>query len=500
MKTKIMIALSASMLLGACSKDFLETSSTSTLSKSDIDKISENSPHLGEATLNGLYAYNVRAGGGGTTGHDDFGQKGYDVYMDILSGDMNQNQNGYGWYREIGNFSGLINFASQPNYKGWRFYYYMIRGANNIIVSYNGKTSLNDSEKKVLAESKALRAYMYYNLVMMYTKGYDANEKLLPVYTDPSLANKPAKQTQEVFELMIADLKESLSLYEEANFTKGPNINYYVAKAFLAYVYAAKGTTDALQEAAILSESIINEGGYPLATKEVLLGGFNKAVSNPNWMWSATLTLDNKLNLISWYGQIDVFTYGYAGLGDTKGMAFELYNAIPVNDVRKNQYVVNTVTDDKGTSRDYGTKAVIAANKFYSAKGKILDGQRYIESDYVFMRIEEMYLLNAEVNARLGNEANAKQVLKDLLSIRLDDTSHVDNLSGKTLIDEILFQTRIELWGEGKAYAAIKRNKGVFQYASNHLANPSGRFQYNDDRLTFKVPQAELLNNTVYND
>ncbi|WP_025126221.1 RagB/SusD family nutrient uptake outer membrane protein [Myroides odoratimimus] len=500
MKTKIMIALSASLLLGACSKDFLETSSTANISKSDIDKISELSPHLGEATLNGLYAYNVRAGGGGTTGHDDYGQKGYDVYTDILSGDMNQNKNTYGWYSRIANFSGILNFADETNYKGWRFYYYMIRGTNNIIVSYNGKTELTNNEKKVLAESKALRAYMYYNLMMMYTKGYEANEKLLPVYTDPSLANKPAKKTQEVFELMISDLKESLKLYEEINYTKGPNINYYVAKGFLAYVYAAKGTTDALQEAATLTESILNEGGYPLATKSSLVGGFNKAVSNPNWMWSAVLTLDNKLNLISWYGQVDVFTYSYAALGDTKGMAFELYQQIPEGDVRKGQFVVDVVKDANGRTRSYGTKAVIAANKFYSAKGKILEGQRYIESDYVFMRIEEMYLLNAEVNSRLGNDAKAKETLKDMLSIRLDDTSHIDNLSGKALLDQVLLQTRIELWGEGKAYAAIKRNKGTFKYASNHLDNPNGEFQYDDERMTFKVPQAELLNNTVYND
>ncbi len=500
MKTKIMIVLGASLLLGACSKDFLETSSTAEISKSDIDKISELSPHLGEATLNGLYAYNVRARGGGTDGHDDFGQKGYDVYTDILSGDMNLNKNTYGWYGGITNFSGILNYAAESNYKGWRFYYYMIRGTNNIIMGYDGKAELTNNEKKVLAESKSLRAYMYYNLVMMYTKGYDANEKILPVYTDPSLANKPAKKTQEVFDLMVADLNESIKLYEEINYTKGPNINYYVTKAILAYVYAAKGTNDALQEAKVLTESVINEGGYPLASKTSLVSGFNKAVSNPNWMWAATLTLDNKLNLISWYGQVDVFTYGYAALGDTKGMAYELYNKIPASDVRKNQFVVDKVTDVNGKSRSYGSKAVVPVNKFYSAKGKILEGQRYVESDYVFMRIEEMYLLNAEVNARLKNEANAKDILKQLLSIRIDDTSYVDQLSGKALVEEILFQTRIELWGEGKSYAAIKRNKGTFEYASNHLDNPNGKFQYDDERMTFKVPQAELLNNTVYND
>lgn len=495
----IIIALSAGLILGACSKDFLETSPTSSLSKSDIDQISEYSPHLGEATLNGLYAYNVRAGGGGTTGHDDFGQKGYDVYTDILSGDMNQNRNGYGWYRGIANFSGVTNFASNDNYKGWRFYYYMVRGANNIISGFEGKELSND-QKKVLAEAKALRAYMYYNLVILYTKGYDVNEKLLPIYTDPSLENKPAKPTQEVFALMISDLTEAVKLYEESGNTgKSKNINYFITKGFLSYVYAAKGTPAALLEAAVLTSSIMNQGGYAIADKKVLLGGFNKEVANPNWMWAANLTLDNKLNLISWYGQVDVFTYGYAALGDSKGMAIELYNKIPSSDIRKEQYIVGKVTDDKGTVRDYGNNSVIAANKFYSSAGKVINGTRWVESDYVFMRVEEMYLLNAEVNARLGNESEAKATLQRFLDKRMTDTSYINGLGGSALLKEIIFQTRIEFWGEGKAYATIKRNKGVFEYASNHLSFPNGKFQWDDERLTFKVPQAEILNNTVYN-
>lgn len=105
MKKGLIIAAGIGLLFSACSKDYLELSPTSSLSKSNIDKISKYSPHLGEATLNGLYAYNVKAGSGGTTGHDDFGQKGYDIYTDMLTGDMNANQLKYGWYGNINNLS-----------------------------------------------------------------------------------------------------------------------------------------------------------------------------------------------------------------------------------------------------------------------------------------------------------------------------------------------------------------------------------------------------------
>lgn len=499
MKKGLIIAAGIGLLFSACSKDYLELSPSSSLSKSNIDKISKYSPHLGEATLNGLYAYNVKAGSGGTTGHDDFGQKGYDIYTDMLTGDMNANQIKYGWYENINNFNGTSNFTSTENYKGWRFYYYMIRGTNNIISGFSNLSTLTTAQKKVLAEAKSFRAYMYYNLVTMYTLGYEANQKILPIYTAPVAHNTPAKKTQEVFELMIKDLTESLKLYEEiGNVNRGGNINYFVTKGFLSYVYAAKGTNDALIEAAKLTESIINEGGYQLASKDVLLGGFNKTMRNPNWMWSAQLTMENRLNLISWYGQMDVFTYGYPSSGDTKGLSKELYDKIPANDIRKKQFVVGIVTDDTGAKYDFGSYAIIPVNKFYPASGKVVDGVRFVESDYVFMRIEEMYLLNAEVNARSGNEAAAKSTLMKLMEIRRPDVSYINGLSGKGLLDEIVLQTRIELWGEGKAYAAIKRNKGTYEYGSNHLSYPSSTFPFDDPRLTFKVPQSELLNNTVY--
>lgn len=499
MKKIILLALSVGLIFGACSKDFLELSATDTISKSDIDIISANSPHLGVATLNGLYAYNVRAFSGGTTGHDDFGQKGYDIYTDMLSGDLNLNSAIYGWYGRIANLQNITNFTSNENYKPWRFYYYMVRGTNNVIDPYKGK-ELTNAEKKVLAEAKALRAYMYYNLVVMYTKGYDANEKKLPVYESAVLANLPAKHTQEVFDFMIQDLTDSMRLFEEVGAVgKEKNINYLVAKGILAYVYAAKGTTEALTEAAKLTDDIILSGAYPLASKNILLGGFNKMSSNSNWMWGAVLTSENNLDLVSWWGQMDVYTYSYAYVGDTKGMSTELYNAISDSDIRKKQFVNTVVKDITGEEMEIGTDNTVPANKFYSAKGKLFGGQRIIESDYVFMRVEEMYLLNAEVKARLGQDGAAKEVLKTFLAERVSDISFIDGLNGQTLVDQILLQTRIEFWGEGKAYAAIKRNKSDFKYGSNHLYFSNANFSYDDSRMTFLVPQNEIMNNPVYN-
>ncbi len=505
MKKILMVALGAGLLLGACSKDYLDISSTRYISKSDIDEISKYSPHLKDGSLNGLYAYNMLAFSGGTTGHDDFGQKGYDIYTDMLSGDMNLNSAIYGWYRGIANFTDMQNYAANPNFKPWRFYYFMIRSTNQIITDFAGvdgkKIPESDKDKAVVAEAKALRAYMYYNLVNMYTLGYDANEKVLPIYTAPVAFNTPAKHTQEVYALMIDDLKESLALYEaagRATMNQRRTVDYNVAQAMLAYVYASKGTNDALVEAARLSEDVMAK--YPLATKDVLVKGFNKVNDNPNWMWSGVIDLQTNLDLVSWWGQVDIYTYSYAAVGDTKGISRDLFEAIPDNDVRKQQFKEGPEFEDiNGDSEDYGELSILPVGKFFASDGKILMGARIIQSDYVYMRVEEMYLLNAEVNARLNNDGVAQTTLKKFMEIRLPDVSYIDGLSGSALLDEILLQTRIEFWGEGKTYAAIKRNKKDFKYGSNHLYYSNNIIPYNDARVTFKVPQAEILNNPVYN-
>ena len=106
-----------------------------------------------------------------------------------------------------------------------------------------------------------------------------------------------------------------------------------------------------------------------------------------------------------------------------------------------------------------------------------------------------MYLLHAECAAATGDESAAKTSLKTVLYERLDDVSYVDGLSGRALENEIYFQTRVELWGEGKAYLAMKRTKATITRGDNHLSNVGTAISYDDDRLTFEIPQSEIQNN-----
>src|SRR5690606_3112138 len=199
--------------------------------------------------------------------------------------------------------------------------------------------------------------------------------------------------------------------------------------------------------------------------------------------WGVDLTLASNLDLVSWWGQVDYWSYSYAAAGDPKAIDKGLYAKIPANDVRKGQFDADEL---------------MPINKFYTPEREAM-GQRQIITDYLYMRVDEMVLLNAEANANIGNEAAAIASLKKLLDLRSDNTSYLSTLSGQPLKDEIYLQTRSELWGEGKSYLALKRNKATVTRGENHLYFAGQSFKYNADQLTFPIPQVEIQNNPQIN-
>ena len=116
-------------------------------------------------------------------------------------------------------------------------------------------------------------------------------------------------------------------------------------------------------------------------------------------------------------------------------------------------------------------------------------------SDAHYMRVAEFYLLHAEAEYENGNEAAAKTSLKAIADLRIADTSYIDALTGADLEAEIDLQTRIELFGEGKSYFLMKRQRKSITRGDNALDFAGVTMQHNDDRLTYEIPEEEILYN-----
>jgi hypothetical protein len=505
-KRIIAFTITGSVLLAGCKKSFLETKPTEFTTPEQLSGAAKQDPKVLAGNISGLYSMMYTSFIGGTDRHDDFGQKGVDIYSDMLSSDMVLGAVNYSWYEPVARLQATVDFTRNEDYVPWRYYYRQIFGANTIIDLLGGSsaTPSNNTDKITMGQAKAMRAYAYFYLSQLYVKEYGTGtEKTLPLYKSAKDFNLPKSTTKDVWDLMVADLTDAKTLLTGYSRSTKDQVDQNVVKGLLAYVLAARGTQADWTQVKSLTQEIMS--AYPMTTpKQLVYDGTNTAtagfnnVATPSWMWGVDLTLAQGIDLVSWWGQVDLFTYSYAWAGDPKTIDADLYDAIRPDDIRKAQFD----EPNGGLETTYGYNPgdfdYMPLNKFFDP-ARVDGGQRQVTTDLLYMRSDEFYLLNAEAKARLGEDANARQALSNFLSSRIADVSYLTTLSGQALLNEIYLQSRIELWGEGKSYFAMKRNKVTVKRGPNHIFSTGSSFQYNDPKLTFVIPQAEVLNNPNLN-
>jgi hypothetical protein len=160
-------------------------------------------------------------GTGGIGGHNDFGQKATDIHTDLLSADMALSKNTYSRFRSIAQLIPTVDYTETTgNYMHWRYYYRLVRSANLVISSSGGNDApITDANRFTMGQAKAMRAYAYFYLTQLYIPEYTETSKILPIYIDSQDPNnQPQSTTKEVYDLMISDLTESITLLN--NFTR----------------------------------------------------------------------------------------------------------------------------------------------------------------------------------------------------------------------------------------------------------------------------------------
>jgi hypothetical protein len=129
------------------------------------------------------------------------------------------------------------------------------------------------------------------------------------------------------------------------------------------------------------------------------------------------------------------------------------------------------------------------------------------------MRIEEMYLIKAEAECMLGQDATAQQTLNALIQTR--DKNYECAKTGKelgkltsdktnSLREEIINQRRIELWGEfGRIYDIRRLHQGFMRTTDD--GHPGAAIvDGTDDPESYKwvmvIPQSEFDGNANMDD
>ncbi len=482
--------------LASCSEDYLEVYPTEVLTDTQVAAAAEINEEVAKGTLLGIYENMYRFGSGGTTAQEDFGVTAQFMQMDILSGDMAHLGKSYNRQVDISELTATLDPDNNVNYRAWRFLYRIINLSNLVIDASGGNDVVPETEtgKYTIGQAKALRAYAYFFLVHAYVNDIsDLSKPVLPIYRSAEELDQPKSPLQDVFDFVVSDLLDAETLLDGFVREEKIEINQDIVRGLLAKTYGALNNWPKTEEYA---KKVI-DAGYPIMTADEVallpdedgsVGGFNDVNTIPGVMWGINITGEGQglASLLSWWGFVDAYSYSYAAVGNPKGMDRGLYNNFRTDDIRKYQF--------SSTLRPLG--------KFYykgaqnNGFGLFSGPQSNIDSDSHYMRVAELYLLHAEAAAENGNNSAARASLKALLDLRLDDSSYVDGLAGKALAEEAALQARLELWGEGQSYFIMKRRRQTRTRGENWLDFAGQSFNHNDEKLTYEIPQNEILFNS----
>lgn len=470
------------LLLIGCKKEYLETSSSTDISNALIFENTTNAKNALEGMYRLTYSFGIVG-----SGHSDFGQKSYDIANDLLGEDMVVHSTGYGWYNRDYQYvsSQNINEGARP-FTTWKYFYVVINAANNIIVNIDKAAGAENDKKSMKGQALAMRAHCYYNLINYFQQTYKGNEnsKGVPLYLAPAKEGLPRGTVKQVYSQIVQDLKDAEGLLTGLPAEHKSHIDVKTCQGIRARVALVMNEWTVAAEYANKARV-----GYTPMAKSDYTKGFN-SVSNPEWMWGLEVIAAQATIYASFFSHMDPIVFGYCQLGGQKKITKNLYDKIPTGDIRKD------VFRKPGTGTT--TNPEYCSNKFRLANPSSWAG------DYLLMRASEMYLIEAEALARQNKDADAKAVLEALVKARFN-TSYTAPASGTALLDEIITQRKIELWGEGFGYFDIKRFKAGLNRptgAGNHGGasfNPSvTSFADGDYRLAYKIPNKEFETNTNF--
>jgi starch-binding outer membrane protein, SusD/RagB family len=460
--SKNVLKISAFFLLGTvgCSKDYLETTPTNAVGSAQIFSSVSDIQTGFSGAYNSMFGFGI----GGYTGHDNYGQRSIDVQNDLMGSDMLPNSAGFGWYNRNYQYTGWqLAVNDRQSDVAWVRYYNLIKQMNNVIEGVDNLDKSKNSQEemdKLKGQALGIRGSCYYHLINYFQQTYKGNENKpgVPLSTDKVLGGDRST-VKAVYAQIVADLDLAEKLLLNKTFADKTYFEVHVVQGYRAR------TALVMNDWAIAADYAKKAytGNGQLMTVDQYRDGFSK-ISNPEWMYGSYVPSTLATIYASFFSHFDIKTNGYASLGGQKKMPKDLYDQIPVGDVRKTlfqQDVALVPANGLYTQAISGYASPSTLSPQYNQLKFRVPFPPGFGADYVYMRIAEMYLIEAEAKARLGDETYSKLVLQTLIKTR-NPNYLATSFSGPALINEILLQRRIELWGEGHSLIDIKRtNRGL---------------------------------------
>lgn len=502
----------AAGLMTSCIKEEFPTDVVTT------DQIGSLSAGM-EAAVNSMNAWLTQFNGA-LESHGDFGYPGICMGLDALTADVACGPD-FGYDAEFLRWRAVSTVSADgnaPNFV-WK-YFYSLNNLANAVLAFIDLENPTEIQKTYAGQALVYRAmaYLYMARVFEY-KGTEtgAFEGLtVPIVTETTTEleaqNNPRVPHAEMYKFIIEDnLLKAIDLLDGYQREAKNLVDQSVAYGMLARAYLYDGKWAEAEKAA--RKAIDLSGCRPMTEAEWMnpTTGFN-SIDNPAWMWGIIITSDDRVvtsgicNFISFMSP--EATYGYVSAGGYKSVKqidVNLFASIPDTDWRKHSWL-----DPDRSKYNYQSAALSQAAinslpdyaplKFRPAGG---DGKNYkvgSAADFPIMRVEEMYLIEAEA-AGMQDVARGQQLLVSFVKTHRDPSFVSRATTSAQLQDEVYHQAQIELWGEGHIMFYNKRlnkpqirgYKGTNHFDGSRYNSPNGTACW----TTLPIPTLELNSNSA---
>ena len=431
---------------------------------------------------------------------------------------------GYNWFSVCGEYSSRNNTYRNPAIR-YRAPYNMIGDVNTFLAGFAEDVD-DPALLNMIAQARVLRAYSYMMLAPQYqfapltqtSEGKGADLPCVPLVTldTEDFTNNPRATVKEVYDFVLEDLDYAVANLEGATRTSKMYIDANVAHGLRARVHLLLGNWDQAYNDAVAAAS----GYTPATIAEVSKPAFYD-INEHNWIWGYDMAdgypnyIANNVRGNGLYATTSSWLRSFSNNGYAPACQCYtcinslLWNKIPATDVRKGWWVDENLDSplldglawpgfpDVANADDGDNK--LAFLPYTNVKFGAWSIANVInEEDMPLMRVEEMILIQAEAKAHT-DAGTATSILENFVQTYRDPAYKV-NAGGRTLLDEIWFQRRIELWGEGfGVFDNLRLDKPIVRSHGAGTSNIADAFRFNldsqDPWLRMRFPQGEMNTN-----
>ena len=495
--------MTAAVLCG-CSKDYLQTKPTASISANTIMETTENAA----MAVNGLNKLMNR---------QLIGSQGYNgegtirLYFGDYPGESMYVANLTGWANTI-NGEYHANATDTRTYYAWYYYYMIIGNANAVLEKIDDAEGSQADKDYIKAQALSYRAYAYMNLIQLYSvRWMDSNNgaaKGVVLRLDTSTDPMPLSTQGEVYDQIYKDLDDAIALFKSSGKDRKEAYEMGIDVTYAIYARTAitkQDYTKALEMAKLARKN------YPLMSNADYLKGF--CVENDEWIWYLYNCETETLYYYSYFAYIGFNAAAAQVRSYPKCINREIFEKIPATDLRKKLWLdpgtYKYTTSSGKASTDLQTYAHKYASetfgKDFASNGTAFaymqfkistDGQPGIGQLNLF-RASEMVLIEAEANYFLNKTAEAQNNLIELVKTSGRDPQYTCTQTGADLLKEIKFQRSVELWGEGFNWFDLKRwGDGLTRHAyadgGNFIASMAVSYGPHDkNEWTWVIPKKE---------